>query len=222
MSGIGPVEPGESTTMRGPADVDVIGRATGAPRLSDRWAALPRGRRRAVVSVAGATALAALAGYAVATRPAPPEPLPPPWPTQATSFEYNGPGWDTPDRATRTFTFRFTVSVTAGPPVTVRDIRLSSESVTTVAMPATPFTVEAGSEVRIVLRFHVRDCRGVPREVVLAFLDVTLRNTRAIQQQSYIIGGDYPGDLFTALRTSCENSSQVAQKHAPELGILSM
>jgi hypothetical protein len=68
----------------------------------------------------------------------------------------------------------------------------------------------------------VRDCRGVPREVVLAFLDVTLRNTRAIQQQSYIIGGDYPGDLFTALRTSCENSSQVAQKHAPELGILSM
>jgi hypothetical protein len=222
MSGIGPVEPGESTTLRGPADVDVIGPETGAPRLSDRWAALPRGRRRAAVSVACATVLAALAGYAVATRPAPPEPPPPPWPAQATRFTYEGPGRDTPDRATRTFTLRFTVSVTEGPPVTVREIRLSSESVTTVSAPATPFTVEAGSEVPIVLRFHVRDCRGVPREVVLAFLDVTLRNTRAIQQESYIIGGDYPQDLFTALRRSCGNSSQVAQKHVAELGVLSM
>lgn len=209
MSGIGPVEPGESTAPR--ERVDVIGPDSGTPRLSerlrDRWAALSGGQRRAVLALACATALAASAGYACATRPAPPAPQPPPWPAQVTRFAYTGPGSDGPDRTTRTFTLRFSVTVAEGPPVTVQAIGQSSDGVTTVAAPATPFTVEAGAEVQVVLRFRVRDCRGVPRAAVLAFLDVTLRNTRAIQQESYIIGGDYPGELFTALRASCGNSS---------------
>jgi hypothetical protein len=197
MSGIGPLEPGDGTTD----PPEVIG--SDAPRLSERWAALPLRRRRTIAALAAATALGTLIGYGCATRPEPAAPPLAPYPAQATRVIYKGFDTDPPDRATRTFTLRFAVMVTEGPPVTVVKIGQSSDNLTTLATPATPFTVPPGRTVQFVLRFHVRNCSDRPREVVLAFLDVTLRNTRAIQKESYIIGGNYPVDLFRALYTSC-------------------
>jgi hypothetical protein len=202
VSGIGPVEPGEGTATYG----DVIGAASERPRPADRWAALPRRSRRSALALAAASTLAGIAGYVCATSPGPPQPQLPPWPAQVTRVDYNGPGSDPPDRTGHTFTLRFDVTVTEGPPVTVQRIETSSGNVSNASTPATPFTVTPGRTTHFVLRFHVRDCHTLPREAVQAFLDVTLRNARAKQTESYIIDGDYPGDLFTALRSSCRAS----------------
>ncbi|WP_164836370.1 Tat pathway signal sequence domain protein [Actinacidiphila soli] len=197
MSGIGPLEPGDGTTD----PPEVIG--SDAPRLSERWAALPLRRRRTIAALAAATALGTLIGYGCATRPEPAAPPLVPYPAQATQVTYKGHGTDPPDQATRTFTLRFALTVTKGSPVTVVKIGQPSDNLTTLVTPATPFTVPPGRTVLFTLRFHVRDCAGVPREVVLAFLDVTLRNTRAIQKESYIMGGDYSAILFKEVYTSC-------------------
>ncbi|MDX6347693.1 MAG: hypothetical protein QOF84_2483 [Streptomyces sp.] len=200
MSGIGPLEPGEGTT----APSEVIG--SDAPRLYERWAALPLRRRRTIAALAAATALGTVIGYGCANRREPAAPPLAPYPAQATQVTYQGPGTQPPDSVTHTFTLRFAVTVTEGPPVTVQKIVESSGSTNTVTAPTLPFTVAAGRTAQVVLLFQVRDCRALPHEGVLAFLDVTLRNTRAIQKESYIIGGNYPGDLFTALRSSCRTA----------------
>jgi hypothetical protein len=47
----------------------------------------------------------------------------------------------------------------------------------------------------------------VPEEAGLPFLDVTLRNTRAMQVQSFILGPRYAQALSSAVRVACDDDS---------------
>ena len=222
MSGIGPVEP-----VNGPeADEshDVVG--TDAPRLTDRftngltdrlthqltggWGVLsPRTRRTVLatgVIVVSAAGVLLLPSAGTPDRADPPQPRP--YPANVTSWEYLGravaPGAPAPpDSRATSGLFRFAVSVDHGPPVTVRVDGAAFPGLTAHVVPERSFTVDAGTPLRIAVEISVSDCSGLPVNADLPFLDVTLRNTRAIQRHSFIFDGGYARDLSELLHGAC-------------------
>jgi hypothetical protein len=60
---------------------------------------------------------------------------------------------------------------------------------------------------------HVTECGKVPRNAGLPFLDVTLRNTSAIEAHSFILGTVYARDLSHALQVACSNKFATSPKH---------
>lgn len=193
MSGIGPVEPGEDTYHHPPAPL------TGAAPARARLTVPPRHRRRAVVA-AVATVTTGVCVY-VLTAPGPPPEPPPPWPSQVVGFAYAGAS-PKGERA-GAFTFDLTISTEAGRRVTVDAITQPSAALAVSTEPPAPFTVPAGKSREVVVTVYVLDCGEVPRSAGLPFLDVTLRNERAVQKQSRILGDGYPEDLGTAVRKAC-------------------
>lgn len=199
MTGIGPVEPVEST---GPVPGDeIVG--DDAPRLSDRWTRLPFRTRAAALGAAAALGVTGTLLLLPAPPPtAPPEPALPPWPVNVTDFAYAGVG----HRATAASpvgTFRFDISVRNGPPVTVYAIKAGFTGLRTRMSPNSSITVRAGTTRRIALEISVSDCSGLALDPDLPFLDVTLRNMRAIQDHSFIFDGAYARDLSGLLHASC-------------------
>lgn len=207
MTGIGPVEPVDSADSG--ESCDVIG--ADGPRLTDRWSARwggmsPRARRTAVAG----TAIALLAAGVALPRALPedhrPEPpaTPVPWPANVTAWRYLGPAGlpRPPDAHPTSGRFRFAVDVHSGPPVTLRVTGAAFTGLTARALPDA-FTVHAGTTQRVTVEIAVSDCAGLPRNADLPFLDVTLRNTRAIQHHSFIFGRAYAHDLFALLRGAC-------------------
>jgi hypothetical protein len=73
--------------------------------------------------------------------------------------------------------------------------------------PRVPFTTTAGTSRKVVITMHVSQCRKVPWNAGLPFLDVTLRNTRAIEVHSFILGQRYAQHLSEALQVACSNGS---------------
>jgi len=223
MSGIGPVEPTDAadfTDPTGPTHAarvhqsdDVIG--DNSPRLSGRWSALPPRIRRTVLAAATVGALAAailLTPSPLGTSPTPPPegpspaPFPPPptpFPANVTSFAYTGTA-NTNESDATSGSFRFAVSVRKGPPVTLHITSAAYPGLHARTAPDAPFTVRAGATHRITVRISVTDCSALPLNASLPFLDVTLRNTRAIQHHSFIFGGAYPRDLSRLLHTACD------------------
>jgi hypothetical protein len=205
MSGIGPVEPVGSS----PAEEtrEVIG--TDSPRLSDRWRALRRPVRRGLVL--GAIALAATGVGLAASRTAPHEraaavpAAPTPFPANVTQWRYLGPASAPAPHATRG-SFRFAVDVGGGPPVTLEVTGAEFAGLGARATPEPRFTVRAGTTREITVEISVSDCSAVSANVDFPFLDVTLRNTRAIQRHSYIFGGSLSRDLSGLVRGACERS----------------
>jgi hypothetical protein len=59
---------------------------------------------------------------------------------------------------------------------------------------------------------RVTDCGKAPENPGLPFLDVTLRNTRAIEAHSFILGEHYARDLSDALQVACSNDSVSSAK----------
>ncbi|MHC3468670.1 hypothetical protein ACYF6T_08145 [Streptomyces sp. 7R007] len=204
MSGVGPVEPGGTGGVGGGGDV--IG--SDAPRLADRlgrrrrW--VPRRVRRALLAalVVGAVAVGVLllptAG--APDRAEPPEPLP--YPANVTRWGYLGLAEPIGAHDTSGL-FRFAVSIDYGPPVTVRATGTDLGGLAVRSTPDPAFTVHAGATRRITVKISVSDCSGLPIDEDLPFLVVTLRNTRAIQQHTFIFGGRYARDLSRLLRTAC-------------------
>ncbi|MFD3522966.1 Tat pathway signal sequence domain protein [Streptomyces sp. NPDC058653] len=196
MSAIGPVEPGESTYHR-PDDP-----FTGAPPARPHLTLPPRHRRKAAF---GAAALLTAGGCLyVLTAPSPPPEPPPPWPSQVVGFAYRGAA----PKGEHAGAFTFGVSVTTEPGrrVTVDAITQPSAALAVSTEPPAPFTVPAGGSREVLVTVYVLDCAEVPRNAGLPFLDVTLRNERAIQKQSRILGGGYPEDLGTAIETTCRRT----------------
>ncbi|MFI1485848.1 hypothetical protein [Streptomyces sp. NPDC020747] len=226
MSGIGPVEPTDTADFTGPtgptgpigtarvhqAD-DVIG--DNSPHLYGRLSALPPRIRRTVLAAATAGALAAailLTPSPLGTSPPPPPdepslapflPPPTPFPANVTTFAYTGTA-NTDDPDATSDSFHFTVSVRDGPPVTLHITSAAYPGLHAHTAPDAPFTVRAGTTHRITVRIAVTECSGLPLNASLPFLDVTLRNTRAIQHHSFIFGGAYPRDLSRLLHTACD------------------
>ncbi len=196
-SGIGPVEPGEGTRTREVRDA----LETAAPPPHPA-------RRRMALALAAAAVLVAGGGYLVATRPHPPAPAPAevPYPAQTVAFAFLDGRATPPGAPPRSFSFAVRMTVTDGPPVTVPRVTQPYAGLTLTESPPTPFRTEAGSSREITITMHVTDCRTVPKDAGLPFLDVTLRNTRAIQVQSFILGPRYAQHLSHALKVACSNS----------------
>ncbi|MFB8179734.1 hypothetical protein ACFC8N_27655 [Streptomyces sp. NPDC055966] len=74
-----------------------------------------------------------------------------------------------------------------------------------VTTPRTPFAAKESSERKITITMHVTECGKVPKDAGLPFLDVTLRNVRAIQIQSFILGSQYAHHLSQALKAACDS-----------------
>ncbi|CAL9426887.1 hypothetical protein SUDANB15_01954 [Streptomyces sp. enrichment culture] len=197
MSGVGPVEPGEGTHVRD---------APFAPR--PRRGPLERyfeQHRRAVLGALLISAVLAGSGYLHATRPRPESPPAPPHPSQVTTVAYLNPQAVDVETDPRSFSFGVEVTVESDPPVTVTRISQPYAGLSVTSDPRTPFRTKAGSPRKIMITMRVTECGKVPRNVGLPFLDVTLRNTHAIQMHSFILGPRYAQDLSHALQVACSN-----------------
>ncbi|GGQ43252.1 Tat pathway signal sequence domain protein [Streptomyces asoensis] len=230
MSGVGPVEPGEGTHARDtPADTPVRDFPAGAPAGADPLAAgspgadaatpaarLLRGpahlyaaHRRAALTALTAALLLAGGGYLWATRPhdtrqAAPAP---PFPSQVVDVSYLGEVAVPPGTRPRSFAFAVLLGVDSGPPVTVTRVTQPYAGLSLTSAPRAPFRTKAGAAHKVVVTMRVTECGKTPRGVGLPFLDVTLRNARAIQVHSFILGPRYAHDLSEALQVACSNDS---------------
>lgn len=116
-------------------------------------------------------------------------------------FDYAGASADA-DR-TGAFTFDINVSTEPGRRVTIDAITQPSAALAVSTQPSAPFTVPPGGHREVLVTVYVLDCAEVPRNAGLPFLDVTLRNERAVQKQSRILGDGYPEDLGAAIEKAC-------------------
>ncbi|ATL26981.1 Tat pathway signal sequence domain protein [Streptomyces formicae] len=191
VNAIGPIEPGEDTY-----DHETL---TAAPvRLDPRRIR----HRRTALAVAAAVLVGAAGLTLYLTRPEPPPEPAPPWPSQSVAVTYSGE-MSRPRAGERDFTFAVTFAQESGPPVTVRRVAQPSAALSADTSPPTPFTVESGTPRKLIIKMHIRECGEVPRNAGLPFLEVTLRNTRANEKQSYILGPEYANDLSGALTAAC-------------------
>ncbi|MDQ1044626.1 hypothetical protein [Streptomyces sp. V4I2] len=203
MTGTGPVEPGNSPDSGGSYDVVGVDAPRLTDRLSARWHTFPPRTRKA--ALASALTAAAAAGVLLAPTPGGPDrPDPTPWPANVTTWHYLGPATPTtPTTPAAPGRFRFAVSVGKGPPVTLRVNGTSSPGLHAHTTPEPEFSVKTGTTRTIAVEINVSDCSGLPLNADLPFLDVTLRNTRAIQRHSFIFGGAFSRDLSELLHTAC-------------------
>ncbi|MFE4668638.1 Tat pathway signal sequence domain protein [Streptomyces sp. NPDC056716] len=151
------------------------------------------------------------AGYLYATRPEPPPPPETPYPSQVTDLTYLAP--EHPATESAAFRFAVLVTVRSGPEVTVADIGQPYPGLSLITIPRTPFPTTTGMPRKITITFTAADCGKVPRNAGLPFLDVTLRNARAIEEHSFILGERYAQDLSDALQAACGNPSATSPNH---------
>ncbi|MBL1097119.1 hypothetical protein [Streptomyces coffeae] len=217
MSGIGPVEPAApgsdphplapvtEASAEGPAPETLTGRAgdPDSPGVYGRWAALPRRTRRIALALTGVVAAITVGCYLLLNQPAPSAPPPPPWPAQAVEVSYAGTTGLRGAADEGVFAFRIRVSAIRNTAVTVDNITQPYPALTLTTSPRTPITVRSGASRQLIVRISVRRCSGIPLGVELPPLDITLRNTRAIQDQTFLFGDAYANDLSTALRAHC-------------------
>ncbi|MEU9434343.1 Tat pathway signal sequence domain protein [Streptomyces sp. NPDC048252] len=225
MSGVGPVEPGEGThawetpeAAHAPAHASVRADAPGAlgadastpaARLLRGLVRRPAAHRRAASAVLATAVLLAGGGYLYATRPHEAEQAAPapPFPSQVVDVSYLGEVAVPPGTRPRTFAFDIVLGVESGPPVTVTRLAQPYLGLSLTSTPRAPFRTKAGSVRKVVITMRVTECGKVPKNVGLPFVDVTLRNARAIQVHSFILGTRYAHDLSAALQVACSNES---------------
>ncbi|MGW4545752.1 Tat pathway signal sequence domain protein [Streptomyces violaceorubidus] len=198
MSGIGPVEPGEDTRVRD----------TPPPRPRGRLALRYERHRRTVLASGAVLVVLAGGGYLYASRSQPRPAPPPPYPSQAIDLVYVTPATGSPATAAGVFSFTVLLSVRSGPPVTVTRLTQPYDGLSMTSSPAAPFQTKSHSARKIVVTLRVTECEKAPRNPGLPFLDVTLRNTRAIEAHSFILGARYAQDLSQALEVACGNDSR--------------
>ncbi|WP_432084041.1 Tat pathway signal sequence domain protein [Streptomyces sp. WAC 04229] len=197
--GIGPVEPGEDTHPR-----DVTAHARPRGRLARSYAH----HRRTVLTTAAALLLLLGGGYLYADRTREPAADPPPYPSQAVTLEYLDAVPGPSGAKGGGFSFAVRLSVRSGPPVTVTRIAQPSAGLSVTSSPAAPFQTKAHSASKIIVTLRVTECDKAPRNPGFPFLDVTLRNARAIQAHSFILGSRYARQLSQALQVACSNDSR--------------
>jgi hypothetical protein len=211
MTGIGPVEPVNSPAAGESHDVIGADETRLTDRWTSRWAKLSPRARRTALATAALTLLAAgiLLPRVLADEHRTEVPdTPVPWPANVTAWRYLGPAGlpETAGAHPTSGRFRFAVDVRSGPPVTLQVTGAAFAGLTAHALPEA-FTVHPGTTRRVTVEISVSDCSGLPLNADLPFLDVTLRNTRAIQHHSFIFGRAYSRDLFELLRGACATST---------------
>ncbi|MGA5874227.1 Tat pathway signal sequence domain protein [Streptomyces cellulosae] len=175
-------------------------------------------RRRRRTTAAAFLAVAALATGTLLhlTRPrVSPSPSPSPepspearFPSQTTSFRYLYMQVSETKTTSPEFEFTIQALTESDVPVTVLGISQPYAGLHRTSRPETPLRVKGDGSRKIAVTVHVTECGKVPRNAGLPFLDVTLRNTRAKEAHSYILGARYARDLSTALEVACGNDFQ--------------
>ncbi|MFF1713778.1 Tat pathway signal sequence domain protein [Streptomyces sp. NPDC058268] len=221
VNAIGPIEPGDNTYDTGAAATDQSrGQGQGQGQSQDldqvtvhpvRPRPLLTRHRRTALAVATAVVVGAAGLSLYLTRPRPPAPPPPLYPSQTVAVTYRG-DMTHPQAGDATFSFTVSVSQDSGPPVAVRRITQPSEALSVTVAPHTPFDVKTGSPRTARITMHIRECGNVQRNAGLPFLVVTLRNVRAKQLQSFILGERYAKDLSKALTAACPPNTDVMSK----------
>ncbi|MFI8945868.1 Tat pathway signal sequence domain protein [Streptomyces sp. NPDC053750] len=197
MSGTGPVEPEEGTHA---LEAPEASRPTRTPgRLARRY----ERHRRAVLTAAAALAVLVGGGALYASRPPPRPASPPLHPSQAVDLVYVAPVAGSREAEADGFSFTVLLSVRSGPPVTVTRLTQPYQGLSVRSSPAAPFQTKPHSAIKIIVTLRVTDCEKAPRNPGLPFLDVTLRNTRAIEAHSFILGERYALDLSQTLEAAC-------------------
>ncbi|MER5432776.1 Tat pathway signal sequence domain protein [Streptomyces sp. NPDC002588] len=216
-----PAAPDDGTHARGTAGPAADTRAGDSPGTDSRAPATGvRARlaplahrcaahRRTAIAVLTAVCLLAVGGLLYATRPHQREPATPqpPFPAQVVDVTYLGGRAVPPGAPPHTLSFEVLLTVESGPPVTVTRVSQPYAGISLTSAPRAPFRTTAGSARKLVITMHVTECGKVPENAGLPFLDVTLRNARAIQVQSFILGPHYAQDLSRALQVACSNDS---------------
>lgn len=193
MTGIGPLEPGEDTWAREPAE------ARPAPRP---W------RRRTLLIPATVCAVLAAGAALWVTRPRPAPPPELPFPAQTVTVTFVAGRTTAPRR----LAFDVRLAVESGPPVTVTRVSQPYAGMSAESEPRAPFRTAPGSSRVINVTMRVTECGRVPKNAALPFLEVTLRNKRAIQTQSFILGPRYTRYLSRALGEACGESAPSSAK----------
>ncbi|MEV6103363.1 hypothetical protein AB0M28_01450 [Streptomyces sp. NPDC051940] len=178
-------------------------RARLGDRVSERWSTLPPRLRRTAIGALLLVLIAAWSGYYAATRPPAPAAPPAPWPFQSTRFHYLGlTSQPTPDKPY--FGMRIAITVIRGPTVRIDRLAPDFAQLKITTNPPLPAGFTAGGTRNVELRMTVSRCSGLPLDGRLPYLNVTLRNTRAIETQAWIPGGDYAEDLSASLHAVCD------------------
>ncbi|MYR40839.1 Tat pathway signal sequence domain protein, partial [Streptomyces sp. SID5910] len=164
--------------------------------------------RRAVHAAIAALVVLAAGGYLHAHRTQQRPPAPAPFPSQAVDLVYLDPVTGPETDPTSDFSFAVLLSVRSGPPVTVTRVTQPYAGLSAASAPAAPFQTKSHSALKIIVTLRVTECEKAPRNPGLPFLDVTLRNTRAIQEHSFILGSRYARHLSEALEVACGDHSE--------------
>ncbi|WP_149822732.1 Tat pathway signal sequence domain protein [Streptomyces tailanensis] len=212
MSGVGPVEPGEGTRAWDTPEASAPEASSVPPPPPGPLAGLYARHRRTVLASTAAVVVLAGGGYLYATRPEPPTPPAQPYPSQVVEVVYLGPGSLSAGAPSGSFGFEMELVVESGPPVTVERMTQPYAGLALTSDPRPPFRTESGHPRKIVITMSVTECGKVPENAGLPFLDVTLRNVRAIQVHSFILGERYARDLSDALQVACSNDSASSPK----------
>ncbi|BAJ27850.1 MULTISPECIES: hypothetical protein [Kitasatospora] len=138
-----------------------------------------------------------------------------PFPSQSVRVEYGGPAPGPQDG----FGLRLTVR-NAGPgPVDVLGVSQGYRGLGVSVSGWLPQTVPPGGTISLRVGLRVTDCSGAPADASLPYLDVTLRNTRAMETLSQILGDSYARDLSAALHSVCDgtdNRTPATTSSAPD------
>ncbi|MFF8589885.1 hypothetical protein ACF061_00340 [Streptomyces sp. NPDC015220] len=205
MSGVGPPEPGEGTRAWNAPDPD--GPLVAGPP-SRRPVRLGHRRRRTALTAAALAALLAGGGSLYLTRERQSPPPAPPFPSQVVDVSYLDPAPVPRDAPPGSFGFALLLSVESGPPVTVLAMKQPYAGLSLISVPRPPFRTKSGTARKILITMHVTECGRVPENAGLPFVDVTLRNARAMEVQSFILGSRYAHALSEALQVACGNDSR--------------
>ncbi|AUG76603.1 hypothetical protein CFP65_1724 [Kitasatospora sp. MMS16-BH015] len=184
--------------------VELDGDGAGAREEAPRR---PLTRRQKYTAAALALALVTLlvARHAL-TRPAQAANSPPPPPSLVAAFSYLGPVHDAVPGGNR-FTLAVRATATGDPPFQLVSAQQDYPGIlTNVIDPLLPQEVRQGAPVDFTVVYVVTDCAAAPRDAGMPFLDVTLRNTGAIQTLSQILGPGYARDLSRNLHLTCPDS----------------
>ncbi|RAJ43728.1 hypothetical protein K353_01988 [Kitasatospora sp. SolWspMP-SS2h] len=193
---LGPVEPGEGTWT------PLVLRPEPPPERPPRL--LSRRQKCVLASLLLLLALGLTIRHAVnypgrASGSPPPGQLPP-FPSQSTRFEYDGPA----PAGSDSFALRLAVRNTGSAPVDVLGVSQGYRGLTVRVSGWLPRTVPPGGTLSLLVGLEVVDCSGAPGDASLPFLDVTLRNTRAMETVHQILGTPYARDLSAALHSACD------------------
>ncbi|MFJ9521521.1 hypothetical protein ACIRPK_25105 [Kitasatospora sp. NPDC101801] len=122
-----------------------------------------------------------------------------------TAFDYSGPARDAVPGG-HDFALRVSFSVSGTQPVDLLELRQGYPGLTVAARRGLPYSVMPGQSAPLDVEYTVVDCAAAPPDAGLPYLDVTLRNVRAIQTLSQILGDRYAADLSRNLHIACPES----------------